>query len=110
MVSFLEAYRRQECLWNVRTAEYSKSVSREKAYSEMVEELNLPGLSIADVKNKIKTVRTRYMAELNKIRISEKSGVDDIYEPRLFWFKHADLFLRSVSNPKPSSSNLKVST
>lgn len=78
----------------------------------MLTDLNLPGLTVADIKAKIKTIRTRYVAELSKIRNSERSGasVDEVYEPRLFWFKDADVFLRNVCTPKPSSSNLKVST
>jgi len=62
------------------------------------------------VKLKIKSIRSRYSSELAKVLKSEKSGAgrDDICVPKLFWFKHADLFLRSVCTPRLSSST-KVS-
>ena len=84
---------------------------RERALRNMLDDLSLPGLTVPDLKAKIKTVRTRYIAELAKIRTSERSGAGygDIYRPRLFWFNTADAFLRVVSTPRQSSSNLGVS-
>jgi hypothetical protein len=72
----------------------------------MVKELNIPDLTQEDVKLKIKSIRSRYSSELAKVLKSEKSGAgrDDIYIPKLFWFKQADLFLRSVCTPRLSSS------
>jgi hypothetical protein len=61
----------------------------------MVKELNIPDLTPEDVKLKIKPIHSRYSSELVKVLKSEKSGAgrDDIYIPKLFWFKQADLFL-----------------
>jgi len=77
---------------------------------EMMKQLNIPDLTEEDVKLKIKSIRSRYSSELAKVLKSEKSGAgrDDIYVPKLFWFKQADLFLRSVCTPRLSSST-KVS-
>ena len=68
--------------------------------------LNNPDLTQEDVKLKIKSIRSRYSSELAKVLKYEKSGAgrDDIYVPKLFWFKQADLFLRSVCTPRLSSS------
>jgi len=63
------------------------------------------------MKLKIKSIRSRYSSELAKVLKSEKksgAGRDDIYVPKLFWFKQADLFLRSLCTPRLSSST-KVS-
>lgn len=81
---------------------------RDKAYESICFALNLPGLSVNDIKTKIKTIRTNYKCELNKILKSEKSGagLSDVYVPRLFWFKKADEYLRGVSVAKNSVSNL----
>jgi hypothetical protein len=64
----------------------------------MVKQLNNPGLTQEDVKLQIRSISSRYSSELAKVLKSEKSGAgrDDIYVPKLFWFKQADLFLRSV--------------
>lgn len=71
-----------------------------------MEELNLDGVTIDDLKAKIKTIRTRYASELSKVQNSLKSGAgtDDIYIPKLFWYKQADTFLRSVCVPRRSTS------
>ena len=108
---FLDSYRQYECLWNPGNSDYKgRTPAREKAYAAMLSDLGLPGLTVADIKAKIRTIRTRYAAELSKIRKSERSGAgtDDVYRPRLHWFKDADSFLRPVTTAKRSSSNLKV--
>jgi len=105
---FLDQYRQHECLWNIISDNYKNRERREEAYESMRSALNLPGLSVDDIKTKIKTVRTNYKSELNKIINSEKSGAGlaDVYIPRLFWFKKADEYLRGVSVAKNSISNL----
>ena len=106
----LDLLRNQECLWNVKSEHYRNRNIQDKALEEMVKELNIPDLTQEDVKLKIKSIRSRYSSELAKVLKSEKSGAgrDDIYVPKLFWFKQADLFLRSVCTPRLSSST-KVS-
>jgi len=105
---FLDQYRQHECLWNISSDNYKNRERREEAYESMRSALNLPGLSVDDIKTKIKTVRTNYKSELNKIINSEKSGAGlaDVYIPRIFWFKKADEYLRGVSVAKNSISNL----
>jgi len=112
METFLEIYRNLECLWNNKSENYHKTNIREKAYKTLHSELNLPQLSVNDIRAKIKTIRIRYCSELAKIRKYEKSGAgsNDMYVPRLFWFKQADSFLRDVFTPKDSSSNMQVSS
>ena len=91
METFLEIYRNHECLWNNKSENYHKTNIREKAYKTFHSELNLPHLSVNDIRAKIKTIRTRYSSELAKIRKSEKSGSgsNDLYVPPLFWFKQS---------------------
>lgn len=105
---FLDLYKTHECLWNNKSEKYKNRVLREKAMKSLLSELNIPDLSETDIKLKIKSIRTRYMAELNKVLKSEKSGIgrDDIYVPKLFWFSQADSILRPVSVSRNSSSNL----
>ena len=101
METFLEIYRNHECLWNKKSENYHKTNIREKAYKTLHTELNLPHLSVNDIRAKIKTIPTRYCSELAKIRKSEKSvaGSNDLYVPSLFWFKQAHSFLRDVCTP-----------
>ena len=98
IIDFLEAYRKYGALWDSSCPEYRNGTARERASVGMVEDLSLEGLTVEDVKSKIKSIRSRYGAELGKIRRSERSGagVQDVYKPRLFWFTPADNFLRTV--------------
>ena len=57
-------------------------------------------------------IRTKYGADLAKVRKTEnKSGnrVDDVHTPTVPWFDAADAFLRRVSQPRSSISNLEIS-
>ena len=87
-------------LWNVKSKNYRNRNIRDKALEEMAKQLNIPGLTQQDVKLKFISIRSRYSSEQAKVLQSEKSGVgrDDIYVPKLFWFKQADLFLSSVDS------------
>jgi len=101
--TFLEMYRNHECLWNNMSENYHKTNIREKPYKTLHSELNLPQLSVNDISAKIKAVRTRYCSELAKIRKSENSGAgsNDLYVPRLFWFKHSPTFWKLVKRIEP---------
>ena len=79
--------------------------ARDRAIQEIIMELNLD-LTDADIKNKIKSIRTVYKKELTLIFISKKSGDKTIYEPKLIWFKHAASFLRPVTVARQSTSHL----
>lgn len=95
ITDFLEAYRRQPCLYNSVLDTYKNRVSREEAYEAIIKALKIPQLTVVDIKLKIKSVRTVYSKEL-RIWMREKE-LGRSYEPKLFWFKLADSFLRSVS-------------
>ncbi|XP_016962628.1 uncharacterized protein LOC108033012 [Drosophila biarmipes] len=95
ITEFLEAYRRQPCLYNSQMDSYKNRSSREEAYEAIIRSLKIPQLTVVDIKLKIKSVRTVYSKEL-RIWMREKE-LGRSYEPKLFWFKLADSFLRSVS-------------
>lgn len=99
LMKFIDLYEMKECLWNNKRETYKNSLLKKTAMEDIVERMDFKALSVADVKDKIKTIRTLYRRELNKILKSEKSGceIEDIYQPRLFWFKRVDSFLRPVT-------------
>jgi len=80
-----------------------QQTSVKKAYKTLHGELYLTQLSVNDIMAKIKTIRTRYCSELAKIRKSEKSGAgsNDLYVPRLFWFKQSPTFWKLVKRIEP---------
>jgi hypothetical protein len=93
----LDLLSNQECLWNVKSENYRNRNIWDKELDETVKQLNIPDLTQEDLKLKIKSIPSRYSSALAKILKFEKSGAgrDNIYIPKLFWFKQADLFLRS---------------
>lgn len=95
ITDFLEAYRRQPCLYNSLLETYKNRVAREEAYQAIIRSLKIPQLTVLDIKLKIKSVRTVYTKELRILM--RKKELNQCYEPKLFWFKRADSFLRSVS-------------
>ncbi|XP_064555357.1 adenylate cyclase, terminal-differentiation specific [Drosophila montana] len=95
IAEFLEAYRRQPCLYNSLLDTYKNRVAREEAYEAIIRTLKIPQLTVLDIKLKIKSVRTVYTKEL-RILMREKE-LGRCYEPKLFWFRRADSFLRAVS-------------
>ncbi|XP_030381591.1 uncharacterized protein LOC115629291 [Scaptodrosophila lebanonensis] len=95
MNDFLIAYRSQPSLYNSLLDTYKNRTSREEAYKAIIKSLKIPQLTVLDIKLKIKSIRTVYTKELRILMREKEQGRP--YEPKLFWFKLADSFLRAVS-------------
>lgn len=63
MYKFLELYGKYDCLWNQREEKYRNKDARENAVKCIMREMDIVGLTTADIKNKIKTIRTIYKKE-----------------------------------------------
>lgn len=98
----LDLLRNRECLWNNKCSDYKNKDARDDALQSLILDLDIPSITESDIKAKIKTIRTRYAAELAKVKKSEKRATtaDNVYIPKLFWFQQADSFLRSVCTPR----------
>lgn len=109
---FLDLYKNHHCLWNTKAEIYRNNQARTSALEAIIRDMGKTDVvTVNDLKNKIKNIRSIYNRELAKVVKSEKSGagIDDIYKPVLKWFDKANSFLRSVSQSRQSQSNL-VST
>lgn len=58
---FLELYQAEECLWNIRSDNYKNITMREKSYEKIRLGMKIEILTLADIKNKIKSIRTNYI-------------------------------------------------
>lgn len=108
VLQFLELYEKNECLWNPKLDEYKFKEARERALEAIVQEIEIPNLTILDIKNKIKSIRTTYKRELTSVLKSNQDASNSRgknYEPKLFWFKKADSFLHDVSHAKKYTLN-----
>ncbi|KAG8263149.1 hypothetical protein J6590_039417 [Homalodisca vitripennis] len=97
---FIELYREQRALWDIKSKNYSNKNIRKEGYSVLVEkckEVN-PDCDEKFVKSKIETLRASFRRELKKVEKSKitGSGQDDVYEPYLF----GKVYLRSAKDPE----------
>lgn len=69
---------------------------------EIINTLNLVDVTVKELKNKIKNIRSSYSVELKKIRAARKAGAH-AYRPSVTWFEHADRFLRAIVTPSSVS-------
>ncbi|XP_023236005.1 uncharacterized protein LOC111635305, partial [Centruroides sculpturatus] len=104
---FLKIYESEPCLWNLKNKEYFDRNKKEAGYRRLIEKLKEkePDADRESVIKKINNIRSAYRKELKKIKASIKSGTDEIYEPRLWYFK----LLRFLDNqymPRSSRSNI----
>ncbi|XP_026739262.1 uncharacterized protein LOC113502080 [Trichoplusia ni] len=98
-IMFIEEYR-HDCLWEPKNNLYKNRDARESAYRKLIELMHLNGIVMTakDVKNKIRSLRTTFFAELAKIEKSKTtgSGTSNIYTPKLSWFNTMNFLLTST--------------
>ena len=97
-VKFVELYRERECLWNVMKPSYTNNQMRVGALEKVVEEMGIEGFTVADARQKVKSLRNTHNQQLQKIEKSRKSGMghEDVYAPSLKWFHLMDTFMRKT--------------
>jgi len=72
VVKSVELYREHECLWNMK-ASYRNNQMRVGALEKVVEEMGIEGFTVADARQKLKSLRNTYNQQLQKIEKSRKS-------------------------------------
>ena len=110
VVKFLDVYEECEGLWGIRHCDYNNKIKRDSAMLKLMGELlkiNVAVESVEVLRKKIKSIKNVYRQELTKIDKSKKSGAgaDDVYQPKLLWFKRADIFLKNVVSSRTTTSN-----
>ncbi|XP_045778770.1 uncharacterized protein LOC123876507 [Maniola jurtina] len=70
---------------------------RQSALQKICEGMQIEGFTVEDVKNKIKSMRSTYYLELDKIKKSSTSGASgDVYQPKIKWFAEFNSFIRNA--------------
>lgn len=103
-IRFVELYEKAECLWNFQHNDYKNKKARESAYQIIVQEMNIPGFDVTELKYKIKNIRSTYAQERLKLK---KAGVRMNKSYTLKWFPIADRFLGRVVAVKSSTSSVE---
>ncbi|XP_038206196.1 uncharacterized protein LOC119828170 [Zerene cesonia] len=94
---FVELYKINDCLWNVKNKHYRNKEARSTALQNIVDGMQLPGFNIKDVQAKIKCLRSTYYLELDKIEKSKKHDGENIYLPKMEWFNEMHSFIYDVT-------------
>lgn len=101
--AFIKLYESLPELWQQTNDFYRNKRRKHKAYERLLEKLKEvePQATIDSVKKKINILRCSYRRELNKMKQSEKSGLDydDVYKTSLWYFKDLN-FLHSQETQK----------
>ena len=76
IVEFIELYRSEPCLWQVKSEEYHDRTKKDVAYSKLVKKLEElePDATKKSVLMKINSLRSAYHKEKKKVEASKKSG------------------------------------
>ncbi|CAG4938623.1 unnamed protein product [Colias eurytheme] len=104
-IQMIIEYEKREYLWNPVSEHYKNKKVREQGYVEIINTLNLVDVTVKELKNKIKNIRSSYSVELKKIRAARKAGAH-AYRPSVTWFEHADRFLRAIVTPSSVDNSL----
>ncbi|XP_054726004.1 uncharacterized protein LOC129235936 [Anastrepha obliqua] len=106
---FIEMYRSEPCLWQVKSHDYHDRMKKDNAYTKLAKKLDEiePGATKKSVINKVNSLRSAFRKEKKKVEASKKSGssADSIYKPALWYYDLFD-FLQDQDTPKTSISNL----
>ncbi|KAJ8963041.1 hypothetical protein NQ314_005596, partial [Rhamnusium bicolor] len=86
---FVEIYRKQVCLWDVKSNEYFNKHKRNESYDTLLKKLREinPQATVEILKKKINNMRTTFRRELKKVQWSKGTGTGgDTYEPTLWYY------------------------
>lgn len=93
IIPLLLQYRKYPCLWDPNDRDYKNHINRMRIFKKISHDLGL-GMSVGQLRTRIKNLRTTYVREVQRIVRSKKLGA--VHKPRLAWFDVADSFLRIV--------------
>jgi len=106
---FIEIYKMNPCLWQVKNKEYHDRDKKEAAYKLLIEKLREiePDANKSVVVRKINNLRSNVRKEKKRYEQSVKSGAsaDEVYHVKLWYYDLFD-FLHDQCTPRESSSNL----
>ncbi|XP_026481177.1 uncharacterized protein LOC113387989 [Ctenocephalides felis] len=110
MEVFIEIYRNEPCLWQVKSAAYHDKNFKNSAYDKLVEQYKYiePSANRNLIVKKINSLHTNYKKENKKIDESKRSGAgtSEVYEPKLWYFKHLTFLDDDHSVPRAHDSNI----
>jgi flagellar biosynthesis chaperone FliJ len=92
----------------VSSANYKNKDMRQRAIEAIIQAMEREEFGVAEVKQKIKSIRSTYNQEVQKIQKSRASGVspDDEHTPTVKWFDVMDQIVKGSKGRSQTRSNL----
>ncbi|CAH2084108.1 unnamed protein product [Euphydryas editha] len=83
ILKFVSLYRENTCLWDISSEDYKNKPMRQSALQKLCIGMEIEGFTVEDVKNKIKSIRSTYYLELDKIKKSSTSDASgNVYQSK----------------------------
>ncbi|XP_076045143.1 uncharacterized protein LOC143027638 [Oratosquilla oratoria] len=102
VITLLNSYKENECLWNTKNIDYSSREKKTIAYARVVDALE-GKFNGKEIKAKWRCMKSQFVREIRKFS-KNGDGVDDAAQKTsLWWFKQA-LFLKGFVNTARMSS------
>ncbi|XP_069675786.1 uncharacterized protein [Periplaneta americana] len=102
IAEFIDLYRQHDCLWKIKSRDYSNKQKKSAAYNILVRKLKevYPQANKETVVKKVNSLRTCFRKELKKYNASltSGSGTEDVQKPNLWYFDKL-LFLTDQEMP-----------
>ncbi|CAL1269031.1 unnamed protein product [Larinioides sclopetarius] len=102
-----ELYRQSECLWNVNNANFKNRHVKQATWEAIAREMNIENFTAADVRTKIKSLKSTYRLELIKMKGLAKSGIES-YKTNLKWFNTMDSIVKKMKSFQSPGDNQSV--
>jgi len=94
-LAFIEDYRSFTALWDVNHKDYTNKMKRNDALNALATNYKM---SVKEVKNKIKSLRSYFAKEHQKVTEKKSgAGVDDVYDSPWFAYKSLMFILDSIT-------------
>lgn len=103
-LKIVQLYKKENCLWNIHSPSYRNKEMRYVALQNICDKMNIENLDMEDVTNKIKTLRSTYYLECDKIEKSSRPGLGkNVYVPKIKWFPVLHGFIKDVAIKRKKS-------
>lgn len=101
-LKLIELYKKYRFLWDYESDLYKNTAARKKAFERILMQLDIPGVTVADVRSKIKNLRTSFFQEKRKLAIAKSNN--KIIKP-LRWFNAFKSIMNSIYSRKVKYKN-----
>lgn len=107
-IKFVELYKDRQCLWDQHNVLYKNKQARDSGICEIASAMNIEGFGAAEVKAKIKALRSTYNIEMLKQTKSAKSGSGsgDLYVSTIKWLHAMSEVMEKGTLRRPTTCSM----